>query len=600
MNVTPEQQFRIAEYIKCKKDPVYFIENYVKIPTPGESALFKLYEPQKALINKLNAEHYVCCLKSRQVGISTTTQAFITHAMTFFKNVICGVVSRKGEEATDFSRKVQTMLKSLPPWFGVKFDKETEQTFILDSGCQLHAAPVNEANPGSLFRGKAMTILVIDEAAHINRVDEAYTGFAPTLFKSQKSAREAGVPYGTIIISTPNKTTGTGRWYFDQWTAAINGDSIYKDFKIHWKDVREFVEDSTWYPTQCSLLGNVKWKIAQELDMAFVASENSFFPGDIIDKLNESKENNPPKATIYFKNHKFYQWDAPDPSKFYLIGVDTAPDYGNDSSAIQVIEYETFQPVADFKGKLRVDEFCEIIKTINKIYPNNLIIPECNSYGNHVCEVLTKSGLYFNLYRQKTKNLKNIKNQQARYRYGLYTGPQTRPLMIDALYTYVSEDPFLFRSERTNLELIGLVNKNGKVQADSGENDDLAMSIAFCAYVKLYDPPLGFSKGPITKESMANIRNTVLWNDEVANSPDLVTQIIASQQEDERTEGMEDDQDIEIVNDFDNIEKQQRNNKLLNDHFKNNLHLHLKNGSGINTLQLLNLDPRKPKNYQSI
>ena len=45
-------------------------------------------------------------------------------------------------------------------------------------------------------------------------------------------------------------------------------------------------EDPDWYKTQCSLLNNVEWKIAQELDMQFVASESSFFRANIIEMLN--------------------------------------------------------------------------------------------------------------------------------------------------------------------------------------------------------------------------------------------------------------------------------------------------------------------------
>ena len=55
-NLSKEQLFQLEEMVKCKNDCLYFIEHYVKIPTPGGSELFKLYEPQKDVINTLTCE----------------------------------------------------------------------------------------------------------------------------------------------------------------------------------------------------------------------------------------------------------------------------------------------------------------------------------------------------------------------------------------------------------------------------------------------------------------------------------------------------------------------------------------------------------------
>jgi hypothetical protein len=74
---------------------------------------------------------------------------------------------------------------------------------------------------------------------------------------------------------------------------------------------------------------------------------------------------------------------------------------------------------------------------------------------------------------------------------GLSTNAKTRPLMIDALYSYMSQYPESVKSQRLALELTGLVSKpSGKVEADSGCTDDIALSAALCMYVRKYDPPL--------------------------------------------------------------------------------------------------------------
>ena len=572
--LSSEQLFKVKEYLKCKKDPIYFIENYAELPVVGGNQKIKLYEPQKDFLLSLIKDHHVIALKSRQIGISTLTQLYVLYSFVFYKNVVAGCVSRSGPESTDFCRKVISLLKTIPLWIRPIFTKETEQTFILDNGCQFHASQVNEGKPESLFRGKSLTILIIDEASHISKIDEAFTGCAPALFKSQKSAKTNGVPYSTIIISTPNKTVGSGRWYYEQWKSARSNESIFKPKKIHWTDVEEFKNDPDWYKTQCQILGNIKWKIDQELEMQFIASEDSFFPGDTITELNKSIIK--PLSIINIDKWELYQFERVNQDKFVLIGIDTAPKHGIDNSSIQVVDFETFNQIAEFKSKLRVDDFINVIYLINKIYPNNLIIPESNSYGNQVCEALTKSGTFYNLYKQKVVNVESHKKSN-RFRYGIYTGPQTRPLMIDALYTYITEDPHIVKSERTILELVGLARSStGKVEAEYGEHDDLAMALAFCAYVKLYDPPLGMGKNFISRQTTEEVGQIASWNDETVISPGLID--LNSVDEDE-----------------DRVERVERSNKLINSHIKRNFDKILQGGNTIDITKLFDFNKDKEK-----
>lgn len=86
-----------------------------------------------------------------------------------------------------------------------------------------------------------------------------------------------------------------------------------------------------------------------------------------------------------------------------------------------------------------------------------------------------------------------IKEKRGKNTYipGLSTNAKTRPLMIDALYSYMTQFPESVKSERLALELTGLVSKtSGKVEADTGCTDDIALSAALCMYVRKYDPPV--------------------------------------------------------------------------------------------------------------
>lgn len=576
--LTSQQRDRLSEYFRCKNDPIYFIEHYVKLSVAGGDRTMPLYDPQKEFIKLLRNEHHVITLKSRQTGVSTVTQMFLCWVIVFFKSVVIGVASKNGPESSDFCRKTLSMLDSLPEWLQPKYSIRNTQSFMTTDGVQFYASQVNEANPESLLRSKALTILVLDEAAFISKIDEAWSGCAPALFKAQKTAKENGVPFGTIIISTPNKTVGKGKWYYNNWMKAIGGESIYKPFRLHWKDIKEFNDDPEWYKTQCALLDNVHWKIAQELDMQFIASSNSFLPSKTIEELNKTHID--PINKMKIGKHELWQFEQPSNDKFYLIGIDVATNSGSDSSTIVILDFETSKQVAEFKAKLRVDDFCKIIELVNKIYPNNIIIPESNSCGNQVCEFLTAGDVFYNIYQTKIKDTTVGNNNKPKYKYGLSTTPQNRPLMIDSLYTYVVEDPTTIKSERLSLELIGLVdNGHGKVLADDGEHDDLALAYSFCTYVRQYDPPMGVSKN-LDHKGLEEMSDIVNWNSE-RTLPSTV-----------------EIEDIRTYKPKDRIDSMDHSNKCINKYLKNNMDKIMRNGNG-GTIDIMDLmDIRGQRNLR--
>ena len=77
----------IKEVVKCGKDPVYFINTYCKIPHPKRGLIpFKTYDFQDAIIEKLALHRFLICLKSRQLGISTITAAYVVWLILFHRD----------------------------------------------------------------------------------------------------------------------------------------------------------------------------------------------------------------------------------------------------------------------------------------------------------------------------------------------------------------------------------------------------------------------------------------------------------------------------------------------------------------------------------
>jgi hypothetical protein len=505
----------VLEYIKCKNSFDYFCTKYIYIELPGGDVLLNPYAKQSDLIQSILKDHFVLTLKSRQIGISTIVKAFSAWLVTFYENVVVGIISKDGPESTDFARDVMNMVDKLPKWMRPTFQKRTERTFILSNGAKCYVSPVAPAAPEKCLRGKAITFLVIDEAAFIKYIDTAWTSLVPALSTNQKFARMHNIPYGTVILSTPNRTTGVGQWFYQQYCNSIDDESLFKHKTIYWKEIPEIVSDPLWYTNTCKLLNNDKGKIEQELELKFIPVEGAFFPAETILALQEQKDE--PIETLKLFNGEVWKFAEPEEGKFYIHGVDTATEFGTDKSAHVIFDYETLEQVWEYRGKCRVEDFVNVVKFACFQYPGMVVI-ESNSVGNQVREAIYSSEHSHMVYKETRKTFgpkgrgKKDKGRQKppsiKVVPGLSNNPKTRPLIIDSLYSYVTQYPEAIKSERLKLELIGLVtNTNGKVEADTGATDDLAMAASFCYYVRKYDPPklIDKAKSPEAMNSMREI-----------------------------------------------------------------------------------------------
>jgi len=503
----------VTEYLRCKTSFDYFCANYIYIELPGKDALLVPYAKQTELIDLIERKKYVLVLKSRQIGISTIIQAYATWLVVFFDNTVIGIISKDGKEATDFARGIRGMVEKLPDWMkpppgllGRGFAKRAEQSFILTNGSKVFASPVNPNRPENTLRGKALTLLVIDEAAFVNHIDTAWTSMVPALSTNQMQARKAKIPFGTVVLSTPNKTVGIGKWYFERYNKAISHNDIFQPFVIHWRMIKELAEDPSWYDTQCALFDHDRRKIAQELELKFLPTEGSFFEASTVEIMQDSVMKPIQKMKLY--NGEIWKFAMPIPGKHYIIGVDTAPEHGEDKSAVTVWNYETLEQVWEYQGKCKVLDFVKVIKVAATEFPGTIVVETTGGYGNQVVEHLNNSELMLMLYKEKRGMGKGPKGYTLIP--GLSNNAKTRPLIIDALYSYLSEFPESVKSERLALELTGLVSKaNGRVEADSGCHDDLALATACCMYVRKYDPPLllGTEDFSLTGAMMQDIVN---------------------------------------------------------------------------------------------
>ena len=76
---------QVNEWIKCKKDPIYFATHYIKIISLDEGLVpFDMYDFQKRILQDFHENRFNIAKLPRQTGKSTTVVAYLLYYAIFY------------------------------------------------------------------------------------------------------------------------------------------------------------------------------------------------------------------------------------------------------------------------------------------------------------------------------------------------------------------------------------------------------------------------------------------------------------------------------------------------------------------------------------
>ena len=101
-------------------------------------------------------------------------------------------------------------------------------------------------------------------------------------------------------------------------------------------------------------------------------------------------------------------------------------------------------------------------------------------FGQSLMDDLNYEDYEYNLYGTN-------RGKENKFIPGLSVNTRTRPLILDALYTHVKDMPDSVKSKKLAIELLNLVSKKDRFEADKGFHDDLAMAYGFCCYIRKFE-----------------------------------------------------------------------------------------------------------------
>lgn len=465
-----------SEYAKCMHDPVYFIKKYCWIQHPQRGRMkFNLYPFQERMIPQFVKHNRVIILKSRQLGISTLSAAYSLWLTLFFRDKNVLVIATKQKVASNMITKVREMYKNLPTWMRAQMlpEKNNSLSVRFNNGSQIAA----ESSTGDVGRSEAVSLLIIDEAAHIANFEEKWGAVQQTLATGGSC----------IALSTP---LGMGNWFHKTWTGAEIGDNEFFPIKLHWTVHPE--RDQAWRDAQDEELTP---KIAaQECDVDFLSSGHTVVEGDILIFYKDTYIRDPIEKRGVDKG--FWIWEHPDYTKKYMVVADVARGDGSDYSAFHVFDIETLHQVAEYKGRIGTKEYGHFLVNVATEFNEALLVIENANIGWAVLQVAIDRE-YRNLYYShkqmdyriqdvdtfvsKGYDLKDKRDMVP----GFTTSTATRPLIVSKMELYMRERAVEIYSQRLWDELsVFIWLGNGRPEAQYGYNDDLVLAFSIAMWVR--------------------------------------------------------------------------------------------------------------------
>lgn len=451
------------EFRKCKKDPIYFFNNYCKIISLERGEIpFATFEFQEDVVESFLQHRHNIIVKARQLGLSTITAAYAVWLAMFFANQNVFVIATKEKVAKNFIDKCKMMIQGMPSWLKLQDATITKTQIQTSKNSKIKAVPTSP----DAGRSESINLLIVDEAAFVKDFETIWTGLKPTLSTGGRS----------IILSSPNGAQGTFWKLYSQAEDGVNG---FNPIKLHWSVHPE--HDDEWFANETR--GMTPKAIAQEYECDFQASGDTYIDPSIIEWLRTNLVKAPLKRVGPDRN--VWIWEEPKIDHRYILSADTSRGDAKDFSAFHVVDATAGEVVAEYKGKLPPDRFAELINEIGLSYNTALVCPENNNVGYATIQKLC--GLsYPKIYNNKKKTLdvwSAIASQSSLQKpsgdLGIFTTGTRKQVILTKMEEILRNKQVKIYSSRFLKELKTFVWINEhRVGASKGENDDLVMSLA--------------------------------------------------------------------------------------------------------------------------
>ena len=446
---------QIEEYQKCSKDPLYFMETYMKIVSLDEGLVpFKMYDFQKHIVRTIHDNRFTICKLPRQSGKSTTTVSYLLHYALFNPNSNIAILANKSSTARDILGRLQLAYENLPKWLQQGIINWNKGNIELENKSTIVAA----ATSSSAIRGGSFNIIFLDEFAFVpaNIAEMFFSSVYPTISSGQKTKM--------IIVSTPHGMN----MYYKLWVDAENKRNDYIPIEVHWSEVPGRDE---------------KWKeetIRNTSPEQFQAEFECEFLGSIDTLISPSKIKSLAHLNPIESNAGVDIYEKPKKNHTYVCTVDVARGTVKDYSAFLVFDVTQmpYKVVAKYRSnEIKPYVFPNIISKVAKAYNTAHTLVEVNDLGQQISDALHFEIEYDNLLmttqRGRAGQVLGAQFSGRGTSLGVRMTKQIKKIGCSNFKTLIESDKLIVNDFNIIEEMSTFSKRGNSWQAEDGCNDDL-------------------------------------------------------------------------------------------------------------------------------
>ena len=511
----------LLEYYKCSIDPEHCIENYFTVQKGLEIIPFKLFPHQKKALKAYERYQFNITLKTRQMGFTTFTAAYIAWCIMTKNNYKVLLISKSMNDAQKFLEDITRIVDQCQkehPWLMPPYETKNKRKInMLNVNSSVEAQATGE-DAGRGVSG--LSLLVVDEVAFIdrrnpNKMNEIWSAAGVALTTAKGKA---------ILISTPKGTSG---FYHDTY---MNADKKgWHVIDAHWIEhplfsmgAYQFIKDqdhpdggvikylngswpdeildpksneyinvkkedylyiydgkvrSPWYDLESVKLGPQRTKC--ELDCSFTGTGGEVFDGDILRDMKIGADAclwSNPYEHLKAGFRQYREFKAYIEGHKYVIAADVATGDGSDFSTFVVFDLTSFEICATYKEQLLPTAFSVVLDTIGRDYGLCPLVVENQGGGETTLQTLKVKG-YSNIY-YSTLNKKDPSTGMKKRKLGLWASEDVRIQGGDQLEEKIRIKELFIPCTNLVEEFFNWIwDKDQKRRHAPGKNDDLAMAL---------------------------------------------------------------------------------------------------------------------------
>ena len=463
---TPDQ---IEEFIKCSKDPVYFIQKYIKIVSLDKGLIpFEMYDFQVDMTRKFHDNRFNIAKLPRQSGKSTIVTSYLLWYVLFNDNVNVAILANKAATAREMLQRLQLSYENLPKWLQQGISQWNRGSLELENGSKIMAASTS----ASAVRGMSFNVIFLDEFAFIpNHIaDQFFSSVYPTI-SSGKSTK-------VIIISTPHGMN----MFYKLWHDAERNKNEYVTTEVHWSEVPG--RDAVWKEQTIANTSEEQFRV--EFECEFLGSVDTLISASKLRTMVYEEPINRNKGLDIF--------EEPIEDHQYVISVDVARGVTKDYSAFTVIDTTTipYRMVAKYRNNvIKPLLFPNIIHQVATAYNHAYVLIEVNDIGGQVADIMQFDLEYDNLLmcamRGRAGQVVGQGFSGTKTQLGVKMSTTVKKTGCSNLKALIEDDKLLLNDYDVIAELTTFIQKGQAWEAEEGCNDDLAMCLVMFSWLATSD-----------------------------------------------------------------------------------------------------------------